>query len=188
MWETIGSIVIKYWVEFLLGLVVAGGGFLLKRFLKLEREDRKREQEKYFQTLTDSLKASNNTAFKSLESEQESMEQHSKDKYSEITANVQKAMLAARQESKEDDKILQDQISVLTQDLSQLKAGMLSIQGKEFRANCRKLLAEDHEITLDEWEEIDADHEAYNGLGGNHRGDQLYSLVKKKAEHFLTNN
>ena len=38
----------------------------------------------------------------------------------------------------------------------------------------------------DEWEEIDADHEAYNGLGGNHKGDHLYELVKKKAENTLT--
>lgn len=186
MWATIGSIVLKYWVEFFLGAIVAGGGFLVKRFLKLEREDRKREQDEYFQALTNNLSMDNSKVLKSLQAEHETIEQHSLERYSEITENVQKAMLLARDESKDDDKFLQDQISALAKDLSGIKAGMLSMQGKEFRANCRKLLAEDHEITLDEWEEIDADHEAYNSLGGNHRGDQLYSLVKKKAERFLT--
>ena len=40
MWETISTIVIKYWVEFLLGLIVMGGSFLTKRFIKLERAER----------------------------------------------------------------------------------------------------------------------------------------------------
>ena len=95
-------------------------------------------------------------------------------------------MVAGRDESKADDEVLQNQISNLSDEMRSLKKGLLSIQGKEFRANCRKLLEDGHEITLDEWEEIDADHEAYNGLGGNHKGDQLYGLVKKKAEKILT--
>lgn len=171
MWATIGSIVVKYWVEFLLGLVVAGGGFLMKRFFKLEREERKREQEQHFKSLMHDLNVENDKIIKTLQEDHQ---------------NVHQALTAVEQESKEDDKVLQDQISQLAKDLSGIKAGVLSVQGKEFKANCRKLLAEDHEITLDEWEEIDADHEAYNTLGGNHRGDQLYSLVKKKAEHILT--
>ena len=43
-----------------------------------------------------------------------------------------------------------------------------------------------HTISLDEWEEIDADHEAYNRLGGNHKGDELFRLVKEKALKTLT--
>ena len=110
----------------------------------------------------------------------------SQDTYIEITTKVQEAMLTGRDESKADDAYLQGQISEMSSELGFLKAGLLSIQGKEFRENCRKLLADDHEITLDEWEDIDADHEAYNGLGGNHKGDHLYELVKKKAERTLT--
>ena len=40
MLETIGSIVLKYWVEFLLGALVAGVGFIGKRYLRLEKEER----------------------------------------------------------------------------------------------------------------------------------------------------
>ena len=66
-----------------------------------------------------------------------------------------------------------------------MRSGLLSIQGRDFKRHCRELLDDEHEITLDEWEQIDADHEAYNGLGGNHKGDQLYELVKKKVENNL---
>ena len=45
MWATISGIFIKYWIEFLLGLVVAGGGFFIKRYTKLEREERQRSQD-----------------------------------------------------------------------------------------------------------------------------------------------
>lgn len=171
MWATISSIIVKYWVEFLLGLVVAGGGFLLRRFFKLEREERQREQEKHFKALMQDLNNENNKIINTLQ---------------EDNQNIHKAIVSIQQESKADDGIIQEQVSQLSDDLLGIKAGILSVQGKEFKANCRKLLAEDHEITLDEWEELDADHEAYNKLGGNHRGDQLYALVKKKAEHFLT--
>ena len=197
MWETISSIMLKYWVEFALGLIVAGGGFFLRRYIKLEKAERSREQKEYFENLTNSIKEENAAIITSLKTEHDEMNQRSgerynelvkqsQDTYIEITTKVQEAMLTGRDESKADDAYLQGQISEMSSELGFLKAGLLSIQGKEFRENCRKLLADDHEITLDEWEDIDADHEAYNGLGGNHKGDHLYELVKKKAERTLT--
>ena len=197
MWETISSIMLKYWVEFALGLIVAVGGFFLRRYIKLEKAERSREQKEYFENLTNSIKVENVSIVTLFKSEHDEMNKRSdkrynelikqsQDTYIEITTKVQEAMLAGRDESKADDAYLQGQISEVSNELGFLKAGLLSIQGKEFRENCRKLLADDHEITLDEWEEIDADHEAYNGLGGNHKGDHLYELVKKKAERTLT--
>mgnify|MGYP003458818593 FL=1 len=186
MWETIGSIVLKYWVEFLLASVVGIVGFFGKRYLKLEKEDRKREQTEFFEKLAKNIQQENTNMINSLSNKYNELEHEVEGQYTEITTEVSKAMIAGRDESKADDEVLQDQISNLSDEMRSLKKGLLSIQGKEFRANCRKLLEDGHEITLDEWEEIDADHEAYNGLGGNHKGDQLYSLVKKKAEKILT--
>lgn len=186
MLGTISAILVKYWVEFLLGLVVAGGGFFLKRFLKLEKEERSRMQDAHFQQLTDKIQEENKIMIQSLVQEHEEINKRSNERYNEITSKVAEAMIAGREESKADDAVLQEQIHNLSSEMGYLKAGLLSMQGKEFRANCRKLLDEDHEITLDEWEEIDADHEAYNGLGGNHRGDQLFELVRKKVENNLT--
>ena len=197
MWETISSIMLKYWVEFALGLIVTVGGFFIRRYIKLEKAERSREQKEYFENLTNSIKKANAAIITSLKTEHDEMNQRSDERYNElvkqsqdtyieITTKVQEAMLAGRDESKADDAYLQGQISEMSNELGFLKAGLLSIQGKEFRENCRKLLADDHEITLDEWEEIDADHEAYNGLGGNHKGDHLYEFVKKNAERILT--
>lgn len=182
MLETIGSIVLKYWVEFILGLIVAGGGFLIKRYLRLEKEERQREQKEYFDKMLEKIQSENQHVLKSLEKEHDKMNQKSEDKYNEINTKVDKALEAGREESKADDAVLEKEISAMKKNITALTAGVLSMQGKEFINNCRKLLAEDHVITLDEWEELDADHTAYNGLGGNHKGDHLFSLVKKKVE------
>lgn len=182
MLETIGSIVLKYWVEFILGLIVAGGGFLIKRYLRLEKEERQKEQREYFDKMLEKIQSENQQILKSLEKEHDKMNQNSKDKYNEINTKVDKALEAGREESKADDAVLEKEISAMKKNITALTAGILSMQGKEFINNCRKLLAEDHIITLDEWEELDIDHTAYNGLGGNHKGDHLFSLVKKKVE------
>ena len=182
MLETIGSIVLKYWVEFILGLIVACGGFLIKRYLRLEKEERQREQREYFDKMLEKIQSDNQQILKSLEKEHDKMNQNSEDKYNEINTKVDKALEAGREESKADDAVLEKEISAMKKNITALTAGVLSMQGKEFINNCRKLLAEDHIITLDEWEELDIDHTAYNGLGGNHKGDHLFSLVKKKVE------
>lgn len=182
MLETIGSIVLKYWVEFILGLIVAGGGFLIKRYLRLEKEEHQREQKEYFDNMLEKIQSENQQILKSLEKEHDKMNQNSEDKYNEINTKVDKALEAGREESKADDAVLEKEISVMKKNITALTAGILSMQGKEFINNCRKLLAEDHIITLDEWEELDIDHTTYNGLGGNHKGNHLFSLVKKKVE------
>jgi len=132
--------------------------------------------------MLDKFQSENQQVLKSLEKEHDKMNQRSDDRYDEINTKVNKALEAGREESKADDAVLEEEISTVEKNLAALTAGILSMQGKEFRANCRKLLAEDHIITLDEWEELDKDHMAYNGLGGNHKGDHLFSLVKKKVE------
>ena len=182
MLATIGSIVLKYWVELILGLIVAGGGFIIKRYLKLEKEERQREQKEYFDKMLDKIQKENQQVLKHLEKEHDTMNQNSEDRYDEINTKVDKALEAGREESKADDAVLEKEIVAVEKNIAALTAGVLSMQGKEFRNNCRKLLAEDHVITLDEWEELDKDHMAYNGLGGNHKGDHLFSLVKKKVE------
>jgi hypothetical protein len=182
MLATIGSIVLKYWVELILGLIVAGGGFVIKRYLRLEKEERQREQREYFDKMLDKIQKENQQVLDHLEKEHDTMNQNSEDRYDEINTKVDKALEAGREESKADDAVLEKQISAVEKNITALTAGILSMQGKEFRNNCRKLLAEDHIITLDEWEELDKDHMAYNGLGGNHKGDHLFSLVKKKVE------
>lgn len=186
MLGTISTIIVKYWVEFILSLIVAGMGLFLKRYIKLEKEDRNRSQKENNEQLIGKIQEENRTMIDALTIKYNDINKVVEDRYDEITAGVKSKIDQGRAESKADDAALQNQIHTLSSQLSCLKAGMLSMQGKNFRADCRRLLEEGHEITLDEWEEIDADHEAYNGLGGNHKGDSLFELVKKKVENTLT--
>lgn len=74
---------------------------------------------------------------------------------------------------------------VMKQQMEDLRAGVLSVQGDAFKAKCREAIHSDEPISLELFEQLERDHNAYNGLGGNHDGDALFDLVRKKFEHQL---
>lgn len=135
--------VIKYWVEFAFGLIVTGGGYFVRKYLKMREEEQNRERTKFYDNFKNDIFA----------------------KYDEI-----------KKESEDGDLELQKQLDLL-------RKGILSLQKKEFLNECQALLEEDHELTLDEYQQCIEDHDAYNGLKGNHRGDSLFALVVEKAKH-----
>lgn len=75
--------------------------------------------------------------------------------------------------------ILEDTLSAVATNLDLIKKGLLAVQGHEFRNKCRKLLRQEV-IEFEEYEQLESDHIAYNGLGGNHKGDSLFDQVKTK--------
>lgn len=87
-----------------------------------------------------------------------------------------------RVEAKSDanDKIIKNEIEILSSNIANLTIGMLSMQGKQFREECIRLLNPEHIITFDEYQQFEEDHTAYKGLGGNHTGDALYHRVVEK--------
>lgn len=97
----------------------------------------------------------------------------------EFYQGIQDTIKEVGLESKKGDAVLQDQITIL-------KGGILSIQRKNFKQECKELLREGHEITLEEFQAIDEDHEIYHSLGGNHDGDTLFEMVKRKATNNIT--
>lgn len=137
--------IMKYWVEFAFGLLVAGGGWFIKRYFTLENMRRQKEQDEF---------------------------------YNKIKSEIDKE----HDSSKKDDIALQNDVNALTTVLNSLKRGLLSVQGRQFKADCKKLLDPNHVITIEEFQQINEDHEAYHALGGNHNGDAIFELVKKKAE------
>lgn len=140
--------VVKYWVQFLFGLVTTGLGLLCKKFYSLynkEKNHQKTEEQKAF--------------YKGLE-----------DLIKEST-----------EESRKGDEKLQEQINVM-------KGGILSIQGKNFKQECRELLRKERDITLAEFEALQEEHNVYKSLGGNHDGDILFDMVCKKATNLLTDD
>lgn len=135
--------VIKYWVEFAFGLIVTGGGYFVRRYLKMRENEQNRERAKFYDNFKKDIFI----------------------KYDEI-----------KKESENGDLELQKQLDLL-------RKGILSLQKKEFFKECQALLEEDHELTLEEYQQCIEDHDAYNGLKGNHRGDSLFALVEEKAKH-----
>ena len=133
--------IIKYWVEFAFGLIVTGGGYFVRRYLKMRENEQNEERAKFYDKKDIFIK------------------------YDEI-----------KKESENGDLELQKQLDLL-------RKGILSLQKKEFFKECQALLEEDHELTLDEYQQCIEDHDAYNGLKGNHRGDSLFALVEEKAKH-----
>ena len=79
MWETIGSIVLKYWVEFLLAGVVGIVGFFSKRYLKLEKEERQREQTEFFEKLAKNIQQENTNMINSLSNQYNELEHEVED-------------------------------------------------------------------------------------------------------------
>lgn len=140
--------IVKYWVEFAFGLLVAGGGWFVKRYFDLENMRRQKEQDEFYNKIKNEINKEHDI-------------------------------------SKKDDIALHTEMDALTTILSSLKRGLLSVQGRQFKADCKKLLSEEHIITFDEYQQINEDHKAYHDLGGNHNGDALFDLVRKKAEKEL---
>lgn len=86
-------------------------------------------------------------------------------------ATIQSAINDLCEENKKQNKEIKD-----------IHSSLLIIQGVSFKAYCRQLLRDDHQITLEEFENCQEEYEAYHALGGNGRGTMLFELVKKKSQ------
>lgn len=101
-----------------------------------------------------------------------------------ILDDYQRSILKIIQEDEDkaaaENRAIRAQIVNNQNNLTALTEGILSIQGRQFKEECRALLENDHEITLKEFEHITNEHRIYNALRGNHDGDDLYNLVETK--------
>ena len=146
--------IIKYWVEWLCGIVATGVVFLVKHYVKLQRKDFENKWEK----------CKNEAKTEVL--------QHFK---GELQQEVTRSTAA--------DTKIEAEIEVLNNQIENVNTGVLSIQGKQFREMCLMLLDLDHIITVQEYEQFEEDYVAYKALGGNHRGDALHAAVVEKFKH-----
>lgn len=155
--------IVKYWVEFALGIIATGLGLACKRIFTLYQKDKEREKADEKKNLTNEIKE----MMKSCQLEL--MNQFKVD---------EKAL-------KEEDKKINQKIEIIDENIDILKGGVLSLQGRGFQQACRDLLKDEHVITLAEYEDIVDEHKVYNSLGGNHRGDALFAAVEEKYKNSL---
>ena len=165
-----GEFILKYWVEVLFGIVVTVGGFLLKHHFKLFKEslDHKMEErdDKLLEKMTKVLTASNKTIQDSIDK----LRSDTKDDIDGVYAELVD---------------LKDDIKDVRKDVESIRRGVLEIQGPQFKAKCKEVLQESHQITVDEWLALKKEYEIYTGMGGNSDGSELYNLVHEKYSKHL---
>lgn len=105
--------------------------------------------------------------------------QHNKEK-EEMLKEVDLKISQQNERMEKADAELTEKISRIEGNMDLMMQGMLSVQGQGFRSTCRRLLEPSHTISVEEFEQITADHATYNKLGGNHVGDALFQQVEYK--------
>ena len=105
------DIFIKYWVQWLCGLIATGIAIWAKHVIKLEKES------------VNKTKA-------------ERMKEIREEIVDELTEKINRV----EQKSDENDRIMKAEIEVLSNNVDNLTIGVLSLQGKQFRDECIFLL------------------------------------------------
>lgn len=165
-----GEFILKYWVEVLFGIVVTGGGFLLKHHFKLFKESldhkMKERDDKLLEKMTKVLTASNKTIQDSIDK----LRSDTKDDIDGVYAELVD---------------LKDDIKDVRKDVESIRRGVLDVQGPQFKVKCKEVLQDSHQITVDEWLALKKEYEIYTGMGGNSDGSELYKLVHEKYSKHL---
>lgn len=163
--------IVNYWVVWVCGLVVGVFTFLTKRFVKLEKTNLETKQK---ERMTELRKEVKDEIIKEVAEEIDRVEQKG--------ANLSNQI----QGLKEEDSLLHAEIQELAGVVNTVNTGILSIQGRDFKSDCRKYLAPDYTITTEEFEQLEEEYAAYTQLGGNGRGTELFEAVKEKWRNKIT--
>ena len=153
--------IVKYWLEVAFGLVCASIAWLARHYVKLLEEKKKSQQKEIIDTMKQGL---------------EDHKQQMKTDMAQCSSDMMRVL-------KETTDTLKKTDGEIHAEIDNLRGGMLSIQGRNFKNDCHKLLRADHIIDLKEYESLLADHIAYNKLGGNHEGDALFAMVEAKYKN-----
>ena len=132
--------IIKYWVAEVCALIAAGIAFFAKRYVKLEKKDLANKQK---ERMTELRKEVKDEIVKEIAGEIDNIQQETQ------------AFQVQLEELKEEDIMLHGELKDVANTLNGVTAGVLCIQGKDFKAECRRLLTEDHKISTDEFEELE---------------------------------
>lgn len=178
-WGDVLLFIQKWWLEFLLGGLGIGLTAVARHYFKLAKAAKDSEDKEKKEAFKKELNAEVKKLIKEVREE--------------VRVEIEKESSQVREEIAEYETndgqrlsdletratILENTLSAVVNSLDAIKDGLLAVQGHEFRVKCRQLLNKDT-ITLEEYEQLESDHIAYNGLGGNHKGDSLFDQVKTK--------
>lgn len=143
--------ILKYWVEVVFGLIVSGLSFACRRYWKLWRAEQQHQKTEEQEAFYDGILKKIDERFEETNNRITALD-------NKVEKNVQTSN--AQQEI--------------------LKEGLLSVQGNNFKRQCKALLEPTHKISETEWLQHQIDFEAYERLGGNDDGHDLHNAVAHK--------
>ena len=160
------NFIAKYWIEFAFGLIAAAITFFIRQYYASTAKLKQKDQEAFKQEIIDTI----NKDIEDQVTRSDNADKKIEGMVQDLSDNVNKLS----------DNVTSIQKRMTSDNVQALKSGILSMQGKAFKADCRELLEDGHWITEEEYEDIVEDHKSYQGLGGNHMGDSLFKSVMKK--------
>ena len=185
MWDEIITWICKWWVELVLTGIAGVFAGVARHYFKLAKDAKKHARDEQKEAFKAELKTEVKALIKDVREEVhlEILNESSqvRDEIAEYETNDGERLTSLETRA----SILENTLSAVDESLNLIKQGLLAVQGHEFRNKCRKLLTQDI-IKSDEFEQLENDHAAYNGLGGNHKGDSLFDQVKTKYYAQLT--
>lgn len=156
----------QYWVEFAFGLIAGCIVFAIRSYYSSKQKLYIKEQEDFKEDIINTI----NNDMKEQQKIFSEEDRHIENTISSLSGTIDKL----------DKNVSAIQHQMVIDNVQAVKAGVLSMQGKIFKGDCRRLLDPNHKITEEEYEDIVADHKSYNALGGNHIGDSLFKSVMNK--------
>ena len=178
-WNAVLVFIQNWWLEFLLGGIGVALTAVARHYFKMAKDNKansdKEKKEAFKKELTAEVKSLVQEVKKQIRQEIEQESSSVREEMAEYETNDGERITALESKT----AILEDTLSAVAGSLDAIKNGLLAVQGHEFRNKCRKLLRKDY-IEIEEYEQLESDHIAYNGLGGNHNGDSLFDQVKTK--------
>ena len=163
----VGQIIAKYWVEWVCGLIALGLGIWARFSIKALKDKFNRDFDARCNATKAELKEYIETGLQAKAEAQ-------------AIQDLDSQIKEVRVESQAADSRIEKTIMRLTEGQENMTAGLLSIQGRQFKDMCISLLEPGHIITFDEYELFEIEYDTYKRLGGNHHGDALHDRVVEK--------
>ncbi len=151
--------IIKYWLEFFFGLIIACLSFCVKHYYQLWKKEQETQKNEFWDSTKEELKAYN----------KELLEQ-------------KEALLSS------EDAKLQEAIKIVKQSNEILLKAVLEVQKKQFKTDCKYFLEEKNTISFEQFENLQDEYEIYKSLGGNGPGHTLFDLVQEKYSFQIGQN
>ena len=129
----------QYWINWACALIAGGVIAFAKHYIKIQKE--------------------------ALDKKWQEKE---KNMCGKIICTFEEEIQQVKSHSEAEDNKIHQELDHLRSEINTIESGVLSIQGKQFRELCEEFLQKSI-ISIEEYEDFEAEYEVYRSLGGNHK-------------------